>query len=57
MKKQKDEYDAKHKIPELTKMTNVQYYKSQMKLLVDKKSIPKFSSLSKKDQNAFIKEC
>lgn len=57
MKKQKDEYDAKHKIPELTKMTNVQYYKSQMKLLVDKKSIPKFSSLSKNDQKAFIKEC
>lgn len=57
MKKQKDEYDSKHKIPEITKMTNIQYYKSQMKLLVDKKSIPKFSSLSKKEQKAFKEEC
>lgn len=57
MKKQKDEYDSKHKIPEITKMTNIQYYKSQMELLVDKKSIPKFSSLSKKEQKAFKEEC
>lgn len=31
MKKQKDEYEAKHKIPELIKWTYVQYYKLQMK--------------------------
>lgn len=31
MQKQKEEYDAKHKIPEVTKMTNIQYYKFQMK--------------------------